>query len=83
MREYYFKSGEQNVKAKLKGPEVSQIIQLYKNGEMTQTELAKHFKVTHQNISLIVNGVTWRMFDTADVKTQRKATLKLKKEKES
>jgi len=52
--------GERHPQVKLSGEDVKKIQSLYKNGNITQMELAKLFKVKQVQISRIINKKTWR-----------------------
>ena len=51
-------SGEKNGKAKLAEGDVRTIRTRWSNG-VCQTDIAREFGVTHQNISYIVRGIRW------------------------
>jgi len=53
-------SGEGIPWAKLTNTEITNIRELYTTGEYSQTDLAKIFNVTRENIREITKGVTWR-----------------------
>lgn len=54
------KKGQENVTAKLKTTQVSEIKKHAREGTMSQREMAETYKVTIATINYIVNGKTWK-----------------------
>lgn len=59
--------GELNNKSKLNKKDVNSIRRIYKESNITQTELAKKYNVTSANIHSIVNFKTWKDVENENV----------------
>ena len=53
-------------RSKLSVPEVTEIRELYRRGEMTQGALSRHFKVSVVTIGRIVRGEVWQHLEVLD-----------------
>lgn len=68
-------SGENSPHAKLKEAQVIEIRRLYKNGNITQKQLALQYEVSHTVVSKIIRGTTWKRVDITNV------TIKISKKR--